>query len=265
MVTPEALPLIDAHTHLADPVFAPDFDAVLARARAAGVARIVLVGETLADARRNLELAERYSELRPCAGLHPAVVEREPPGAAEELVRFAREHAERLVGIGEVGLDHWVAEDESVRQRQAEVLARFVALSLELDLPLNVHSRSAGRATIDFLAEKGARRVLLHAFDGRGGAALRALELGYYFSIPPSALRSRQKEKLLRHLSLDRILLETDSPALAAEPGTRNEPANVRLALRAIAAAKGVAEDEVAARTTENALRLFPRLALCAG
>jgi TatD DNase family protein len=132
-----------------------------------------------------------------------------------------------------------------------------VALSLELDLPLNIHSRSAGRATIDLLIERGAKRALLHAFDGKASTALPGVEAGYFFSVPPSIVRSRQKQKLVKRLPLESILLETDSPVLGPEPGERNEPRNVAVSLRAIAEIKEIPERAVAEAVRENARRLF--------
>ncbi len=178
---------------------------------------------------------------------------------AEAMVTFIRAHRDRLVGIGEVGLDHWVVKEAKDWEIQEHALAKFVVLSKELDLPLNVHSRSAGRHTVRFLREQGAQKVLLHAFDGKVSAAMEGIEAGYYFSIPPSVVRSQQKQKLLRHLPLDRLLLETDSPVLGPDPAVRNEPKNVVVSCQAIASAKGVSVEEVARVTSENARRLFPK------
>ncbi len=248
--------LVDVHAHLCAPEFAEDLPAVLEAAAAAGVARVVAVGETLEDARRNLELADRFPMVRACAGLFPTILDE---AAAEAMAAFIRQHRDRLVGIGEVGLDHWIVKEEAEREVQRRILARFVAMANELDLPLNVHSRSAGRATIQFLREQGARRVLLHAFDGKASSAQDGVAAGYYFSIPPSVVRSPQKQKLVRALPLDRLLVETDSPVLGPDPARRNEPKNAAVPCRAIADLKGVSVDEVARITTANARALFPR------
>ena len=248
--------LFDAHAHMASPDFSADLPEVLARAEAAGVCGIVAVGETLAEAQRIVALADRHPLVKPGAGLYPTILDY---GLADAAVDFIRRHADRLVALGEVGLDHWVVKDEAGWKAQEEILARFIALSNELDLPLNVHSRSAGRHTIAFLRERGARRVLLHAFDGKAGAAADGVDAGYFFSIPPSVVRSAQKQKLVRHLPLECLLLETDSPVLGPDPGVRNEPMNVTIACQAVADLKGVPPEEVARFTTENARRLFPR------
>ena len=211
--------VFDAHAHLTSADFAQDLPDVLARAEAAGVRGIVAVSETQAEAERTLALAREHPLVKPAAGLYPTILDRE---AAETVVTFIRQQAEHLVALGEVGLDHWAVKGEADWKIQEEILARFVTLSNALDLPLNVHSRSAGRHTIAFLRERRARRVLMHAFDGRASAALEGVRAGYYFSIPPSVVRSAQKQKLARQVPLERLLLETDSPVLGPDPAVRN-------------------------------------------
>ncbi|MCG6894360.1 MAG: TatD family hydrolase [Desulfobacteraceae bacterium] len=246
--------LVDTHAHICDAAFDEDRATVLDRAARAGVGTIIAVGENLPDAKKNLELAQRHPILRPAAGLYPAHAHLE---AAREMESFIRSHRERLWAIGEVGLDFWLAREEKDRHLQRVVFDRFIQLSLELDLPLNVHSRSAGRHAVAALISGGARRVHLHAFDGRISAALPAVEAGYRFSMPPSLVRSRQKQKLVRHLPLDCLLLETDSPVLGPEPGIRNEPMHLALAARAIAEIKNVEEEAVIDAVTSNAMELY--------
>lgn len=248
--------LFDAHAHLAAPDFADDLPDVLARAQSAGLCGVVTVGETPADAERILALAARYPLVKPAAGLFPTILD---PAAAADVLALIRRNADRLVAIGEVGLDRWMVKTDEERRAQEDIFAGFVALANELDLPLNVHSRSAGRHAIHVLRRCGARRVLLHAFDGKAAAALEGVEAGYAFSIPPSIVRSPQKQKLVRRLPLESLLLETDSPVLGPDPEARNEPANVAVACRAVAALKGVTPETVARVTTDNARRLFPR------
>ena len=195
--------LLDAHAHLVDPVFDDDRDCVLERARAAGLKAIIAVGETLADAKRNLELADRYGEMiRPAAGLYPTYLDLDE---ALQLVAWIEQHRERLAAIGEVGLDHWKVKDEGEREIQRDIFSRFIDLSIRLDLPLNVHSRSAGRPAIELMLERGAKKVLLHAFDGRAAKAMPAVEAGFFFSVPPSIVRSRQKQKLVERLPLESL------------------------------------------------------------
>jgi TatD DNase family protein len=253
----EPAPLVDCHAHLGDAVFDPDRGEVLSRSRAAGVSAVVTVSETVEEAKRNLELARLHAELVPAAGLYPTHLD---PAQAERVERLIRVNRDRLAAIGEVGLDHWKVQDPAGRELQREIFRRFVRLSLELDLPLNIHSRSAGRHAIALLLEESAERVQLHAFDGKPSTAQPAVEAGYFFSIPTSVVRSRQKQKLVRRLPLSSILLETDSPVLSPAPGVRNEPANLRRALEAIAEIKRHSEAHVAEVVYENTRRLYPGL-----
>jgi TatD DNase family protein len=236
--------------------FAHDLEEVLKRAAAQGVQAVLTVSETLSEAHQILSLAARYPLLKPCAGLYPTILDRE---AAADMLAFIRQHQAQLVAIGEVGLDYWKVQDAAAREIQREILAQHIALACELDLPLNVHSRSAGRHAIAWLREHGAQRVLMHAFDGKAAAAMAGIEAGYYFSIPPSIVRSSQKQKLVRHLPLERLLLESDAPVLGPAKGQRSEPGNTWLVCEQIAAIKGVTVEEVAQVTTANAHRLFPR------
>ncbi len=247
-------PIIDTHAHICDADFDPDREAVLMRARTAGVSAIVAVSETVKDARKNLDMGERFSMIRPAAGLYPTHLDQE---AADRMIDLIRANRHRLWAIGEAGLDYWKIKGEKDRERQRGIFSRFMDLSLELDLPLNVHSRSAGRHAIRLLLERGVRRVQLHAFDGKASAALPGVEAGYFFSIPPSVMRSPQKQKLVRRLPLTSLLVETDSPVLGPDPKTRNEPANIRMAIRTIAELKSVPEEEVVHRVFENTLRLY--------
>ena len=246
--------LCDTHAHLCDPAFDADRGAVLARARSAGVSSVVAVSENLSDGQRNLQLASKHAALRPAAGLYPTHLDLDE---ADEMMGFIRRERSRLFAIGEVGLDYWKVKGESGKALQREIFGRFIDLSGQLDLPLNVHSRSAGRDAIALLLERGARRVHLHAFDGKAASALPAVEAGYLFSIPPSVVRSRQKQRLVGRLPLSCLLVETDSPVLGPSPGERNEPANALIAVDAIAEIKGVRRGAVLEALSRNTGRLY--------
>ncbi len=246
--------LTDTHAHLCDPVFDDDRSEVLRRAYGAGISSVISVSETLDDARKNISLADNHPEILPAAGLYPTILDLDQ---AVRMEMFIRENRSRLSAIGEVGLDYWKVQDEAGRELQREIFSRFITLSGDLDIPLNIHSRSAGRHVIEMLLNAGIVRVQLHAFDGRSAAAFPAVEAGYYFSIPPSIVRSRQKQKLVKKLPLSSILLETDSPVLGAETDQRNEPANLIVALKAVAEIKGITEEEVREAATHNFKRLY--------
>ncbi|MEE4261161.1 MAG: TatD family hydrolase [Desulfobacteraceae bacterium] len=246
--------IVDTHTHICNASFDADRGEVLHKAATVGVSAVIAVAENLDDARRNIELAEKHPMIRPAAGLYPTILDLDQ---AEQMYSFIRQERAKLVAIGEVGLDFWVVKEAPQKELQKEILKGFINLSYELDLPLNIHSRSAGRHAVALLLKNGATRVQMHAFDGKASTALPAVEAGFFFSIPPSVVRSRQKQKLVKHLPLSCLLVETDSPVLGPDPKQRNEPANVTLALKAIMDLKSAAEDEVLAAVSANTRRLY--------
>ena len=246
--------IIDTHAHICDPVFDNDRSQVLARAGDAGITAVIAVGEDLSNARKNIGLAADHPVLRPAAGLYPTIID----GAkAEEMHGFIRKERAGLVAVGEVGLDFWIVKEESAKELQKEIFKGFISLARELDLPLNVHSRSAGRHAVALLLECNAAKVQMHAFDGKASAALPALEAGYFFSIPPSVVRSRQKQKLVKKLPLSHLLVESDSPVLGPDPNRRNEPGNVSISIKAISELKNISTQEVMEAVLENTQTLY--------
>jgi len=250
--------IIDTHAHLCDRSFDTDLLEVLSRAERAGIRAIVSVSEDIEDARKNMQIANLSSMICPAAGLYPSCLDLDE---AEEMVEFIRDERDRLVAIGEVGLDFWIVKEESGKEIQREIFRKFIKLSEELDLPLNVHSRSTGRYAISMLIELGARKVQMHAFDGKVSAALPGVEAGFFFSIPPSVVRSRQKQKLVKQLPLTCMLIETDSPVLGKDPNERNEPANATIVVDAISQIKDVSPEKVAEQAFENTIKLYGKLA----
>ena len=251
--------IVDTHSHLCDPIFDSDRTEVIERAMDAGVSAIFMVGENLSDAKLNIELAKKYPELMPAAGLYPSCLD---INQAEALAAFIRREKNNLIAIGEVGLDFWIVKEEPERDIQRKFFSNFIELSIELGLPLNVHSRSAGRHAVAMLLEQGAQKVQLHAFDGKASAAMPAVEAGYFFSIPPSIVRSRQKQKLVKHLPISCLLVETDSPVLGPSPKKRNEPSNAAISIDAIAEIKKIRREKVIETVFENTCRLYGKLNL---
>ena len=246
--------IVDTHAHICDPMFDDDRDEVLKRAGDNGITAVIAVGENLSDARKNIDLAAHHPALRPAAGLYPTILDQ---AKAEEMHDFIRKERAGLVAVGEVGLDFWIVKEKSDKELQKEIFKGFISLAEELDLPLNVHSRSAGRHAVTLLLECNAAKVQMHAFDGKASAALPALEAGYFFSIPPSVVRSRQKQKLVKKLPLSQMLVESDSPVLGPDPNLRNEPVNVSISIRAIAELKNISDHQVMEAVSENTQKLY--------
>ncbi|XP_074645288.1 deoxyribonuclease TATDN3-like [Tubulanus polymorphus] len=259
---------IDVHCHITAEEFNEDRDAVLTKAKEDAVTAILAVSESVADFKEILDLSAKYPGfIFPCLGLHPVQKDGEESRSVtekelNEAVPIIEQYADCLFAIGEVGLDFTprFVKSSDDKEVQRTVLRRQIELAKKYDLPLNVHSRSAGKPTIQLLKENGVTKAVLHAFDGRPAAAMEGVQCGYFFSIPPSIARSNQKSKLVERVPLENMLLETDSPALGPEKQVRNTPSNIRISCEYIASVKKVDVDTVKRITTENALKLFPKL-----
>lgn len=259
---------VDCHCHLGDSEFDQDLEDVIKKAKQNDVFGILVVSINTSEFEKIIQMAKSYPDiLLPCLGVHPVQEEEGEQRCAklqdvEEALPLIEKYKDEIAAIGEIGLDFQprickLPEDKDV---QKEVLRKQVEIANKYDLPVNVHSRSAGRPTIAALKEFGAEKVLLHAFDGRPSVAMEGVKAGYYFSIPPSIVRSEQKQKLVKQLPLENMLLETDSPALGPEKGVRNVPSNIRLSCDYIASIKKIDSTEVRRVTMQNALKLFPKL-----
>ncbi|MDI1431040.1 TatD family hydrolase [Polyangium sorediatum] len=253
--------LIDTHCHL-DPNYFPEGeDAVLERAREAGVEAFVVigVGEDLGPARFAAALAARRPDVWASVGLHPHDARVLDGAMEDELERLAREP--RVRAVGEVGLDYHYMH--SPRETQREVFRRMIALARRVQKPIVVHTREAAEDTITVLEEEGAREVggIIHCFSEDRPFAERALALGFDLSF--SGIVTFKNARAIHEVAAwappDRILVETDSPYLAPIPlrGKRCEPAYVVHTARRVAELRGESFDALSTRTTENARRRF--------
>ncbi|MCX7623521.1 MAG: TatD family hydrolase [Thermomicrobium sp.] len=253
-----AVVLVDTHCHLDLPVFDPDREAVLARARQVGVHGLVLIGFSPETWDRAIALAERTPGMVVALGVHPNEADgydRSCEHRLRELVRHPLVHA-----IGEIGLDyHWKAVDPGTQQR---AFRQQLELALEVGLPIVLHQREAEDDLLRLLEEYARPlRGVMHCFTGGPEMACRFLDLGLHLGIG-GVVTYRSAEALrraVREVPLERVLLETDSPYLPPVPhrGERNEPAFLRHTLDAVARVRAESPEEVAQRTTENAARLF--------
>lgn len=249
--------LIDSHAHLADERILPDVDAVVARAREAGVRGIVAIATDADDARTVAELAERLPGVWATAGVHPHTAER-ADRTVLAAVREALEHP-RVVAVGETGLDFFY--DNAPREAQLRSFARHLEMAADAGLPVVVHSRDADEETRAAIRDaEGAVTGVLHCFAG--GAALldAALEAGWFVSFSGLVtFRDYDGEDLVRAVPPDRVLVETDAPYLAPVPkrGRTNEPAYVAHTAARVAEIRGEDAAELAAATVANAVRFF--------
>lgn len=230
-----------------------DVSEIIRRAREIGIECIIVSIIEPSEIKRAKEIISQYPGfLFLTIGFDPTILSEEEFSKFESLVE-----SESIVGIGEVGLDHYYVRDEAQRKVQEELFRRSIRLALKKDLPIVVHSRSAGRRALEVLYSEGADKVVMHAFDGKPSCAREAVKRGYYFSIPTSVVRSQQKQKLVKVLPVEFMVLETDSPVLSPIKGTMNEPANLIYALKKVAEIKNMPEEEIDRITTYNAKKIF--------
>jgi TatD DNase family protein len=249
------LKLVDVHAHLSDSSFETDLDQVILKARETGLAAIVDCGLGLEGGLKSISVSERFrGYVYSTIGIDYGAPFSEN---LEKIIQLIFDNANGIIGIGEVGLDYYIVKTSEDRVKLTEVFETFIELADRLNLPLIVHSRSAGKDAIRILAEKNAKRVLMHAFDGKASYAMKGVEAGFFFSIPPSIVRSPQKQRLVDRLPLENLMLESDSPVLGVDPFKRNEPANIVFSLREIAGIKRLDPELVAEETSRNACRLF--------
>jgi TatD DNase family protein len=247
--------VIDTHAHL-DALDGEAADA-LARARAAGVARVIAVGSGIESCRAALALAEQEDGVFAALGLHPHQAGEVGEVEVAELAELLGHP--KAVAVGEAGLDHF--RDYAPRDRQRELFRAQAELAAELEKPLVVHSRSADEETAAVLTElPAATDVVLHCFSSLGLLA-PALEHGWYVSFAGNVTypKARDLRTAAARVPSDRLLAETDSPYLAPQPvrGRRNEPANIVHTLAALAEVRSVPSDELEATIDENAAVLF--------
>ncbi|MHA2374284.1 MAG: TatD family hydrolase, partial [Candidatus Thorarchaeota archaeon] len=178
-----------------------------------------------------------------------------------EALDKIRENKDRIVAVGEIGLDHYRVRDHSERELQTYAFRELALFAIANKLPVQIHSRSAGKAALEVLYGLDIGLVQMHAFDGKSSYARTAShEYGYYFSIPTSVVRSPQKKKLVKAVDIERLLVETDSPVLGPIKGVRNEPSNILIAVKEIAKILAMEEEEIRNILLENTLRLYPNL-----
>ena len=254
--------LVDSHCHLDFPDFAGELEAIVQRARAAGVTHILTVSTRIRRQQDVLALAEHFPNVYCSLGTHPHYAEEELEFGVEELIARARHP--KVVAFGEAGLDfHYT---RSPPEAQEYSFRTHIAAARAAALPLIIHSRDADAAMLSILTEehaKGAFAAVLHCYTGGSELARRAVELGFYigFTGIVTFRKSDELRAIAKSLPADRILVETDAPYLAPQPyrGKRNEPAHVIETAKVLADLRGVGFGVIAQQTTANFFRLFAK------
>jgi len=255
--------LVDSHCHLDFPDFADDLDGIVARAEAAGIARMVTISTRVRRIETLLAIAARFPNVYCSVGTHPHQADEEDGISADELIALTQHP--KIVALGEAGLDYFYQHGSP--EAQARGFRAHIAAARATGLPLVIHTREAdedcGRILDEEMA-KGEFRAVLHCYTGGRELAMKAVAHGLYVGF--TGILTFKKSQALRDLAAelpaDRILVETDAPYLAPGKfrGKRNEPSYVVETAKVLADARGVSLDEISRQTTENFFRLFSKI-----
>lgn len=250
---------IDTHVHLNAEQYEEDVKEVIERAIEADVKKMVVVGFDRVTIEKTMELAERYPFIYAVVGWHPV----DAIDCTEEDLKWIETLAAhpKVVGIGETGLDYYW--DKSPKDVQQELFRRQIRLAQKVDLPIIIHNRDATGDVVRILKEEEASITggIMHCYGGSVETANECIDMNFMISLggPVTFKNAKMPKQVATDISLDHLLIETDAPYLAPHPhrGKRNEPALVTLVAEEIARLKGIPVDEVAKKTTENALKIF--------
>ncbi len=247
--------LFDAHTHIDMKHFQNDREKVIHRARDQGLVGMVTSSIGPGSFRRTLGITQKHrGYIHHAAGCSVSQLTRKD---ADSIISLIRKYANEIVAVGEVGLDyHWI-KDPQGRNAQEPLFHDFINLAMELNLPLVIHSRKAEPEAVEILERSFSGDVLMHCFDGPLETAKRIADNGWYITLPANFQRSKNRIKAATIIPLEQLMLETDAPYLSPTDQRRNEPANVFFGCRSLASLFDSSEDEVAEKTTSNAIRFY--------
>lgn len=252
--------LVDTHTHLNDGKFAGQEAEVVARAREAGVTRLINMGDTMKSSAKAVELAAQYEGVYAGVGIHPEEIYELTQADDDQLAAWARE--KRVAAIGEIGLDYYWEKDEAKRELQRRMFIHQLDLARQLHLPVCIHDREAHGDTLAILKKEGKGiRGVLHCFSGSWEMAQEIYKLGWFIGVdgPLTYKNAAKLPEIVEKFPLERILVETDAPYLAPVPmrGKQNEPAFVTYVAAKVAEIRGISMEMVAKQTSINAEELY--------
>ncbi|MGI5921698.1 MAG: TatD family hydrolase [Syntrophomonadaceae bacterium] len=251
--------LIDTHAHLQDEELVNDVEAILQRARQAGVESIICVGYDYPSSLKAMEIARKYAGVYAVVGVHPHDAETLNEEIMAQLYKMAQDP--KVVAIGEIGLDYY--RDLSPRDRQKEAFIAQIKLAQELYKPVVIHDRDAHQDVLEIIKKEkaGKNEGIMHCYSGNLPLAIEAMKQGFYLSFagPLTFKNNKKTVEVAAKVTLERILVETDCPYLAPEPlrGKRNEPANVVHTARKLAEIRKKTFEEIAYLTSHNARRVY--------
>ncbi len=258
--------LVDVHCHLNHAVFKDKLDQIIDNAKSKGVKAIITSGTNPSSNLECLKLAEKYSIVKCSFGFYPTDLLGLGPDESgiaahkgdidlDEEFKFIKKNQDKIIAVGEVGLDFKVVKDKN--KEQMDNFQKIIELTKRLNKPIVIHSRNAEEECINLLESNSMKRVLMHCFSGRKSLIKRASDLGYYFSIPPVIARLQHFQTLVDMVPLQQLLTETDAPWLSHIQGVTNEPAFVVHSISRIAEIKKLTLEEASNIVFLNYKNLF--------
>ncbi len=265
------MPLVDVHCHINHEMFKDKLDQVLERAKKAGVRAIILSGVNPENNREVLALSQKHPIIKASLGMYPTDLLGLGPDESglpvhkgainlDEEFAFIKEHLDKIISIGEIGMDFYAADKETTQQKQEEHFRTIIKFAKEVKKPIVIHSRKAEKECIDVLEDEIRKKeipVVQHCFSGRKSQMSRAIELGHYFSIPPNIVKASNFQTLVKKCPVTQLLTETDAPWLSPFKDVPNEPAFVTETIQKIAEVKGMSQKDVEEQIWKNYVHVF--------
>ncbi len=247
--------LVDVHAHLDAAEFDADVDAVIERAKKAGIVAVISNGLNPEGNRKVLALAKKYDIVKAALGLYPTDVLKMSESGIDKEIAFIEKHEKQTIAIGEIGLDYKWVKDQN--EKQQVVFRKMLELAKRLEKPILVHSRDAEEDTIRMIEESGIKKVVMHCFGGNMKLVERVAKNSWSFSIPTNVVFSSHFQSIVKKVDVSQLLTETDAPFLGPEKGVRNEPANIAVSVKKIAEVKKMDAVEMENVLYMNYQRLF--------
>ncbi|MHA1729897.1 MAG: TatD family hydrolase [Promethearchaeota archaeon] len=251
--------LIDVHSHLEWQNFHGKLDNVIINAKNAKLIAIITSSISLDMAPVALKIAERFRNyVFPTLGFAPSETKKRPK-TFNNFLQFVKNNSEKIIAVGEVGLDYYWIKDREERKFSEECFIKSIQLSEKINKPLVIHCRDAEKKTIELLEEHCSHdNVHMHCFSGTAIHIKRCIKNGWIFSVPTSVVNRKSHKNLAKEVPIERMMLETDAPFLSPIKSEKlNEPKNIAISAKYIAELKGIKVEELAEITTKNALEFF--------
>jgi TatD DNase family protein len=245
--------MIDVHCHI-DIYSEKEIKDIVQRAKGKGINIIINAGINVKTNRKTLELAKKFKEIKASLGIYPGDALKLSEKEIASEIRFIKENKNKIVAVGEVGID--LKENKDL-EKQKENFRKFIRLSREIKKPIIVHSRKAEKECIELLEEENATKVLMHCFSGNKRLVQRIKENKWFFSIPTNVKFSEHFQNLIKEVPISQLLCETDSPFLHPDKKRNNTPENVIESYKKISEIKGISFEETERIIEKNFKMLF--------